>query len=304
MTKNNQKFILIFIVILLVFTSVMAVFISMNIKDNNNDDQNNNIPSNKPVINKEISRLNNDEEYFAVQNAINYFYTMIHSSDKDETLSILDNEFVNENGINKDNLLEKFNLNNLLISFISEEIYYNDNSNITYYFIKGYIIESPVEEGNISYSPNKYYLLIVDMNNHFVIKPLDNVDNLETYAKSYDIKEVAINNNTDFKKQETSDKNRIINYINNFVNLLYLDTSKAYDMLDDETKKQYTNLDSFINDIDNIYSKLFTNFKALNKEENADNIIYKAQNKDMETISITEYYPNDYKIGFKFLEGV
>ncbi len=303
MTKNNQKFILIFIVILLVLTSVMAVFINMNIKDNNNDDQNNNIPSNEPVINKEISRLNNDEEYFAVQKAINDVFGLINNTN--ELLNYFDEDFINENNLNESNILNYLKVtqkNNL--DFIVEEIYYNDNSNITYYFTKCYSMEYEVGEDKVSYSPNKYYLLIVDMNNHFVLKPLDNVDNLETYAKSYDIKEVAINNNTDFKKQETSDKNRIINYINNFVNLLYLDTSKAYDMLDDETKKQYTNLDSFINDIDNIYSKLFTNFKALNKEENADNIIYKAQNKDMETISITEYYPNDYKIGFKFLEGV
>ena len=75
---------------------------------------------------------------------------------------------------------------------------------------------------------------------------------------------------------------------------------KAYEMLDDETKKKYSNLDSFVNDIDNIYANLFTSFKATSKKENDDNIVYKVQNRNMDTITITEYFPNDYKIGFNF----
>lgn len=294
MIKNNQKIILILIIVLLIFTSIMAVFISLNI-----DNQSNNISSNKPMINKKITRLNNAEEYFAVQKAINDVFGLISNTNK--LLNYFDEEFINENELNESNILDYLKISEeKSINIIVEEIYYNDNSNITYYFTKCYSIEYEVGKDKVLYNPNKYYLLIVDNNNHYVLKPLDNIDNLEAYAKSYDIKEVNINNNADFKKQETSDNNKLINYINIFSNLMNVDETKAYEMLDDETKKKYSNLDSFVNDIDNIYANLFTSFKATSKKENDDNIVYKVQNRNMDTITITEYFPNDYKIGFNF----
>ena len=296
MTKNNQKVILILILVLLIFTSIIAFAINLTIKDDNNPNV-----SNESIINKEITRLNNSQKYFAVQKTINDIFSYIN--DTSTFLTFFDNEYINSNNLTEDNILDYFQISKKdSINFVVEEIYFNDNSNITYYFIKCYTMEYEVGEDNVTYHPNKYYLLIVDNNNHYVLKPLENITNLEEYAKTYDIKEVKINNNTKLKKYDLSDDNRVINYINNYSNLINLDITKAYEMLDDETKKQYYNLNSFVNDIDNIYANLFTTFKATSKKENGDNTIYKVQNRNMDTITITEYYPNDYKIGFSFLE--
>ena len=297
MAKNNKKIIIIIIVIILIITSLLAVIISMNIND---DETPNNNVHNTPVLNKEISRLNDSDEYFAAQNTINYFYDIREQNNSKELLTLLNEDYVISNGITEANILEYVTLENENVNFYAEEIYYNAKSNITYYFLKGYIIgDSFIKED--TYNDNIYFLVIVDMDKNYSIMPLKNINNIEEYAKSYDIKETYINNNTLFAETKLKEQDKVINYINNFSDLMFLDLNKAYNMLDNDTKKLYANVNSFGNDRGNIYNRLFTTFYATSTKENDDNIVYKVQNKNGDTITITEYYPNDYKIGFKFL---
>ena len=302
MTKNNQKIIIILILILLIFTSIMAIFISLNIKDTDNDSNtpNSNISSSEPVINKEISRLKDATEYFAVQNTLNNIFANIDNSSK--LLTFFDNDYIYNNNLTKDNVLEVLKINEENLNIVVEEVYYNDNSDITYYFIKSYIMGYAMDD-DVTYSSDKYYLLIVDENKQFILKPLENISNLEEFANNYEIKEVTINNDSKFKKNEVTEDNKLTTYITSFTNLMYLDTNKAYEMLDDNTKKEYLNLNNFKNNIDDISKSLFTTFRATYTKENEDNIVYKVQNHNGDTITITEYYPNDYKIGFNFIEG-
>ena len=302
MAKNNQKLIIIVIIALLIMTSLLAVFISLNIDGNDENPGNNN--SNEPIINKEISRLKDDKEYFAVQNALNDLYDKASTNNRAEIISLLDNDYVLENNITEDNVFEKLNFSTTFTNFIAEEIYYNINSSITYYFIKGYKNEYLMGvEGEIKYTKDLYYVLVVDNNNHYMLKPLENIKNLEEYANDYDLKKVEITNDSNFNQIEITENNKLIAYITNYINLMFLDVDKAYSMLNDDLKDKYSNLNSFINDVDNINEKLFTSFYATSSKENTDNIVYKVQNHDGDTITITEYYPNDYKIGFNFVGG-
>ena len=301
MAKNNQKLIIIVIVVLLIMTSLLAVFISLNIEDNDNGNSGNN-NSSKPIINKEISRLNDTDEYFAAQNTINYFYDVREQNNAKELLTLLNEEYVNSNEITEANILDYIVLENDNINFHASEIYYNAESNITYYFMKGYIVgDSFIKED--TYDDNIYFLVIVDMDNNYSIMPLSDINNIEEYAKSYDIKETYIDNNTLFTETNLEEQDKIINYINNYSDLMFLDVDKAYNMLDDNTKEIYLNKNIFADNITNIYEKLFTSFYATSSKENTDNIVYKVQNHDGDTITITEYYPNDYKIGFNFVGG-
>ena len=89
--KNNQKIILILIIPILIFTSFIAVFISSNIND---EDEKVNT-SNKPIINKQISRLDDFDEFYAVQNAINAIFSNIENPS--ELLKYFDNDYVISN---------------------------------------------------------------------------------------------------------------------------------------------------------------------------------------------------------------
>ena len=293
--KNNQKIILIFIIILLVFTSFLAIFISSNIKDKDVDNVNNS--SNKPRINKQITRLDDFDELYAVQNSINTIFSNIENPS--ELLKYIDNDYIISNNLNENNILNFLDINMEYYSLTVEEIYYNDNSDITYYFVKGYVMQYSML-GDSDYSKDKYYLLVVDQNNHYSLRPLDNITNLEEYAKNYALVETTINNNSIFRRNKIEDEAKIITYINNFSVSMFLDSEKAYNMLDDETKESYPNITSFNNDRENINNRLFTKFNATSIKENEDNSVYKVQGIRQSTITITEYYPNDYKIGFRF----
>ena len=245
--KNNQKVILILVIVILLFTSFIAIFISSNIKDDIEKD--NNIP---------------------------------------------------EKDINEHNLMKILNINNYFTTYYVEEIYYNNNSDITYYFVKGYIKQNSMQ-GDSNYFKDRYCLLIVDQSNHYSLKLLDNINNLEEYAKNYELKETTINNNSNFKKIKIEDNIKIVAYINNFTDLMFLDSEKAYNMLDEETEKNYLNIVSFNNERENIENNSFNEFSAISIKENEDNTVYKVQDKNHNTITITEYYPNEFKIGIKFV---
>ena len=296
MGKNNQKIIIIGIVGLLILTSFLAVYFSLNMSEPKN-------PSKEPNISKEITRLKDTNTFFSLQNAINYFYDLREQNKTNELLELLNKEYINNHNITENNVLENINLDNESVSFNIEEVYYNANSDITYYFLKGYIVgESFLDAA--TYNDNKYFLVIVDIDNNYVVMPIENINNLETYAKNYNIENLEINNNSEFKMLKLDDKNKVFNYINKFTDLLYLDSNKAYNMLDNNTKGIYTSIDDFINNKNNIYQKLKVKFNYVEKEENENNIIYSLQTKDNEgntiSINIIEYFPYDYKIGFNF----
>ncbi len=298
MKKDNSKILIIVIIILLVITSVIAVLLSLNSSSNP--------PSKEPNISKEITRLSDVDTFFSVQNTINYFYDLREENKAKELLDLLNEEYVNNYNITENNVLEKIALYNESVSFNLEEAYYNANSDITYYFIKGYIVGESFAD-SATYNDNKYFLITVDMDNNYVVTPLENINNLEEYAKRYNIENIEINNTSEFKISELDDKNKISNYINKFSDLLFLDSNKAYNMLDDTTKGNYANIDDFNNNINNIYQKIKLKINYFTKEENENNNIYNVYIRDSEIntiiINIIEYYPYDFKIGFNFINN-
>ena len=221
-------------------------------------------------------------------------------------LELLNEDYKYSHNITENNVLTNIVLDNESVSFNVEEAYYNADSDITYYFLKGYIIgESFLDVA--TYNDNIYFLIIVDVDDNYVVMPLNNINNLEEYAKNYQIENLEINNNSQFEIVKLDDKNKISNYINKFSDLMFLDSNKAYNMLDVKTKAVYPNIDDFNNNINNIYQNIKTKFNYFEKEEYEDNVNYNVQTRDNDgntiSISIIEYYPYDYKIGFNFLNN-
>ena len=304
MGKNNQKIMLIIIVSLLIITSILAIYFSFNTSTPSAPSED---PSSKePVISKEITRLKDANTFFSLQNAMNYFYDLREQNSAKELLELLNEDYKYSHNITENNVLTNIVLDNESVSFNVEEAYYNADSDITYYFLKGYIIgESFLDAA--TYNDNIYFLIIVDVDDNYVVMPLNNINNLEEYAKNYQIENLDINNNSQFEIVKLDDKNKISNYINKFSDLMFLDSNKAYNMLDVKTKAVYPNIDDFNNNINNIYQNIKTKFNYFEKEEYEDNINYNVQTRDNDgntiSISIIEYYPYDYKIGFNFLDN-
>ncbi len=296
MNKNKQFYIIIFVVIILIITSLLALWLSNSIDDDEKNNPNNG-GTTAPSITQEITRLDNYDTFFSIQDAINNFYSSIYNN-KEKALEILDKDYIFENGVNINNLESYFPRTYEVVNFIAEEIYYNQASEVIYYFVKGYTTDTTMDEP-IIYKDNIYYLLI-RKNNKYIIKPLNNINDLESYAKEYNKVDININNNETFSNKTTSETNKLISYIANYKNLVLYDTNKAYEMLADDMKNIYPNENSLRNDRINIANKLFTAFYSTGNIEYEDYIVYKIQDNSYHTITITEYYPNDYKISFNY----
>lgn len=301
--KNNSKKLIIIIVIILVITSIIALYFGF--KSPNDNNQNNNPggtttnpgTSSSNLINKEISLLTVEDEYLKIQNTINDYYTKLSIKDNAGLYKILEKSYILENNITANNVTDVIYSNYETVNYTAKEIYYNKNSSVTYYFVNGYVFNQTIMEDDFSYEKSVNYMIIVK-NGYYVIRPLSNQIEIENYAKNYNIKDIDINSKTKLVTTSVSEKNKLITYITEFMNLLILDNERAYNMLDDKTKNKYYSYDYFYTQRYDIYNNFSANIFATSKTENEENIIYSIKDSNQRTIKITEFRIMDYKIGF------
>ena len=302
MKNDNQKMLIIIIGGLLLITSITAFVMGANSsKESKETKPKGKEPIVTSILKREIAKLNDSDTFFAVQEAINNFYVDFFNN-KEDAILLLDKSFVSKNKIDINNINNFIKETNENVNFQAQDIYYNPDSNMTYYFINGYTISSNIEGKELKYTPNLYYLLKVDMENNYSIIPLLDVENFEEYVNKYYLDRIYIDNTTNFKVEKINEVNKMVNYINNFKNLMNLDVNKAYNMLNDSTKSKYANLKEFENSRVIIAEKLFTKFASINIQRENDIINYNLTGNNQDTIIITEMYPNDYKIDFNFLD--
>ena len=302
--KDGKSKILIIIGGLLLIISILVIILSYIENNNNNANNNtsnnggNSIDNTLPEMNLEIIKLKDESIFFSIQKILNNYYYNLATKNSSKLYNMLDNDYINENKITKKNILEKLNNNYEDVSFIAKEIYFNDKSQTTYYFVNGYVHNATMNEEEYSYEDNVNYLIIVDINSEYVIKPISKNINLYNYADSYNLLNIDLKNNVYYQKIEVSEKNKLITYVNEFLNLLFYDTERAYNMLNDETKLKYNNFLDFKNQIINIYNNISTNIFAYSKREKEDYIEYFIKDHKQRDIKIIEYNIMDYKIGY------
>lgn len=297
MKNDNQKVLIIIIGGLLLLTSIIAFIMgSSSNKETAKKEEKEEPTVVTPILKTEISRLKDFDTFMAVQEVINNFYIEL-SNNQEKALLSLDESYVSKNNIDINNINEFITNITNIVNFKADEIYYNPDSNMTYYFIKGYI-----EDSNLQYIDNLFYLLKVDMENNYSITPLKDITDLEEYANDYYLNRIYIENDNSFLINKIEDVSKMNMYITDFKDLMNINSNKAYERLNDSTKSKYNDLKSFENDKDYISEKLFTKFDSINVSQEEDSVIYNLYSNNGDTIIITEYYPNDYKIDFNFLE--
>ena len=189
------------------------------------------------------------------------------------------------------------NSNELNTSYIVHELYLNSIGNTKYYFINCSKFISNVGAETIDYDKNIYYLLVAN-NNKYNLVELNDIDDLEYYARNYQVVDKAISSNKTLQKGHTSEQNILTIYIEYFKDMLILDTELAYNMLDEETKKDYVNYNDFYNEVINNYNKLSSKIFAYNKQEDDDINTYYIEDDNRNKIIITEYGIMDFKISY------
>lgn len=297
MDKNKKKVIIIIGVILAII-SLLAIVLGLILKDEENNKPGSNLPSinNEPIIKKEIEKLNDDNVFFSLQSLLNNYYLLYSSKNKD-VYDLLENDYKRSLNLTKNNLFEVLENIDGSPSFTPYEIYYNPNSDVTYYFIKGYYLNIPII-GDGEYKDDISFLVIVNNQNKYVIKPLRNVNDLESYAKNYYIKNIEISNNSNFIKNDISIKNKLILYLTNFQNLLVYDNKKAYGMVSENIKKRYSNND-FKNNLVDVYSAFSTNIFSYSEKTINNQKVYNIIDNNQNKIAIYENSIMNFTIDFE-----
>lgn len=205
-------------------------------------------------------------EFFNVNNILNMFYSLVANRNSKSIVNVFDADYMEKNNITVDNLKEYVNSKYDEITFYSKTMYRKGENAVRYYFVNGELQNYEFASETLSEVENISILVIVDFNNDcFSIVPIANEGDLFTFAQDYDInkaKRLKRNENNDYNEQTYSDEIISINYIRYFQNMLYLNTEKAYDMLSDETKAKYPELEDFSDDLDNIYNGITSRIKS------------------------------------------
>ncbi len=201
----------------------------------------------------QILTFNNDDKFFSIQSSIN----------------------------------SEINLENTIYTI--NKIIYKTYNNTDYLFINGYTLYFP-ELGDAEYKDNINYLMVLKGNTYNLY--LLDTDNILKYATEYnEYKELRNGKVLDFINY--SEKNKLSNYISNFINLINFDTSKSYDLL---SKTEKNSIDSYSNYKKNIdkYLNLSSNIVSYEKKDNIYYIIDSNDNK----FKIIEDSTMNYKIEF------
>lgn len=202
---------------------------------------------------QQILAFNDDEKTFSIQSTIN-------------------------NEINLENTIYTIN-----------KIIYKTYNNTDYLFINGYTIYFP-ELGNAEYKDNINYLLILKGNTYNLY--LLNENNIDEYAKDYD-EYKQLENGKVLNIINYSEKNKLSNYISNFINLINFDTLKSYYLLSEKEKNSIGSYTEYRQNIDK-YLNLSSNIISYEKKDNIYYIIDSNNNK----FKIIENSTMDYKIEF------
>jgi len=297
--EEHKKKVIILISVILVFIALIAILLGIIFKDEKVDNPistpNNN---QEDIISKDIVRLNESEDFFGIQKAINNYYLLLTNKKTNELMQALDADYKKEKNINTNNLYNVIKSDYENISFIAKEIYYNPNSSITYYFVNGYLIDMKMLEEDFYYEGSINYLIIKNKNNNYVIKPLDNNTNIESIAKSYVINNKDIDNNYRLSFDTISEESKLTSYITEFMSLLMYDNKRAYQLLDDNTKNKYLGYDDFNSKLVEIYNTLSSKIFSYSSSNKNGKTIYNIIDDKQNNITIYENNIMDYKIAY------
>lgn len=241
MKNKAQRKVLIIIGIILIIIAILAYVLSLFIDNENNETGNNGTNNTPPTtsdvdeVTTDFTLLENESVFFGLSDIINHYFDSIMVRDTEELMTMLDEEYIDEFNITTSNLYNYINHNYANAAYTPKEIYYNPNSDVTYYFIDGYVMNYTVSA--TSFTSHVKFLVIVDEStNRYVLRPIE-ADNLEDYIDSYNIKVRELTTGNALATRTISEEEKITTYLSEFMNFLISEPNEAYELLTDSKKE-------------------------------------------------------------------
>lgn len=242
---------------------------------------------------RNLEQVTSYDEFFNIDGVINSYYEYITQKDYGKLLKILDASYIKNHKITKNNAKEVFATEYQDISFYSKEMYVKGKNNAEYYFVKGETQLYNFYDEEIREGESIYFLVIVDTEKStYSIYPLNSVSSTYEYAKNYNLpksKNIEDNSYNTYYEKNYSDEMVAIYYVNYYRSIVYMNTEKAYGMLGASSKTKYYDLETFTNNLEDIYSnKLNSRFTGYNATGEDGKKTYTLNNGNEGTIVITE----------------
>lgn len=290
MDKVKKLIILLSIIIVI----VLIIFLIIRIKINHTGSDFQEIESEK-IANYEaenkLVREKNRNKYFAVEEIYNSFLDANLYQNYEYVYNMLDENYIKNNNINKENVFSKiniFNIDNLgdyqadmmKISFNVDDVYCIEKSaNITIYFVYGNIVDKIKNQ-------NEQYNLMVEMdskNQTFYILPQEYmeennyIDSTKIVECNISIDEIKENDYNTFQFNNIDDITIMNRYLSKYQNLIVDNLEKSYDFLDEEYKKvkfnNYSMYKKYVEDnMKDILSITIVKYKINEKEDSNEYI--------------------------------
>lgn len=280
--SKKKKLIILFIMILILLILIISLLIYIRRYLNSRgsdtgDDLSQNISTYVPTTT--IEAVNNLNKYYAVKIIATKYYTNLatlnkkeedmlnqvrikadnfsisdysneqKSEAKKELLSMIDEEYINANGLNENNIQEKFGTYNENGNLYINHIYMSEESEcITTYFVYGYIKyinTNEIEEFNLMVQldskNNTYSILPYD---YMVSKGYDKLKLGEEFKTN--ISEIKNRTYNKFSYINIKEEDYVIDLLDSYKNNLLCSVEKAYDTLDEDYRnKRFGNIEEF-----------------------------------------------------------
>ena len=299
MENKAQRKVLMIIAILILIIAILAYVLSLFVGDDNPDDPldpGSDNPS--EVVRDEIVLLEDESVFFSVQNVINQYYNYIFEENTSELFLLLDPEYLDEYGITSNNIYSVIGNDYGITSYMANNIYYNPDSSVTYYFVTGYLTSNSIMGDEYRYTDSVSFLVIVDeTTSYYVLRPIETSD-LRNYAENYHIVDRNIEEGNRFQVSTYSLENKLTTYLSEFINFLINNPEEAYQLLDDDTKLSYQSYQDFESHIVDIYNMLSSRIFSYSSREEDGVVVYDIIDNKQNEITIYEYSLMNYQISF------
>ena len=186
-------------------------------------------------------------DFFTNTNYINNYISKIANKDSNAIYNLLDEKYIEKNNITINNVLDAVGNYSILSSFDADDMHYVQINKDYIYYIEGKIYENSYDADKILKDDSFSIIIITDTDkSSYSLYPVD--DN--SYIKAINsIRKINIKNNkyNSIQKSESISKEHIcVTYLSDFIDTIFNDINKSYNMLSDNMKKRYNTSNKYI----------------------------------------------------------
>lgn len=282
---KNIKYVAIALIVLLIIIIGVLITINLMQENENTGDKTNEISENSissNTINTSTQDEPNDNAFFTIENCVQTYYKYIYSQyegtnfdtmvegisneeeKKNAILSVLDTNYISENNINADNVLNLGEGINNYVKFAGTDYKVVSGQRIDTYAIVGKLYENMKE-----ISSNGFIVRLDKENLAFSIEPVqvDNIDEIQITTNEIPIE---ANNFNTFTYENLSEDELVTKYFADYKRQVIGNANVAFEMLDTEYREKkfedVTEFGKYISDR-NIQTAFLESYQINNYDE-------------------------------------